>query len=97
MNVYPEEIADPQEPANLSSKGRDQTAGLANSSAYQSPRQTRLGYRFSEHCGAGDGVRDLELIAPVSARADRRVSIAGGRRPRRPPREKYRGSSLGES
>jgi len=32
MNVYPEEIADPQEPANLSSKGRDQTAGLANSS-----------------------------------------------------------------
>jgi len=32
MNVYPEEIADPQEPGNLSSKGRDQTAGLANSS-----------------------------------------------------------------
>jgi TolB-like protein/Tfp pilus assembly protein PilF len=32
MNVYPEEIADPQEPANLSSKGRNQTAGLANSS-----------------------------------------------------------------
>jgi TolB-like protein/Tfp pilus assembly protein PilF len=32
MNVYPEEIADPQEPANLSSKGQDQTAGLANSS-----------------------------------------------------------------
>jgi TolB-like protein/Tfp pilus assembly protein PilF len=32
MNVYPEEIADPEEPANLSSKGRDQTAGLANSS-----------------------------------------------------------------
>src|SRR5437868_8545652 len=32
MNVYPEEIADPQEPANLSSKGRDQTASLANSS-----------------------------------------------------------------
>ncbi|PYI45128.1 MAG: hypothetical protein DMC57_00240 [Verrucomicrobia bacterium] len=31
MNVYPEEIADPQEPANLSSKGQDQTAGLANS------------------------------------------------------------------
>ena len=32
MNVYPEEIADPEEPANLSSKGRRQTAGLANSS-----------------------------------------------------------------
>jgi len=32
MNVYPEEIADPQEPANLNSKGRNQTAGLANSS-----------------------------------------------------------------
>jgi TolB-like protein/Tfp pilus assembly protein PilF len=32
MNVYPEEIADPEEPATLSSKGRDQTAGLAHSS-----------------------------------------------------------------
>ncbi len=32
MNVYPEEIADPEEPANLSSKVRDQTAGAADSS-----------------------------------------------------------------
>src|SRR5947199_8631046 len=31
MNVYPEEMAEPQEPANISSKGQNQTAGLANS------------------------------------------------------------------
>src|SRR5207253_10733860 len=32
MNVYPEEIADQEEPAKLSSKVRQQTAGVANSS-----------------------------------------------------------------
>jgi TolB-like protein/Tfp pilus assembly protein PilF len=32
MNVYPEEIADPEEPAKLSSKVREQTAGPAGSS-----------------------------------------------------------------
>src|SRR5213595_664299 len=32
MNVYPEEIADPEEPSNLSSKVRDQTAGVTDSS-----------------------------------------------------------------
>src|SRR5213083_1042766 len=32
MNVYPEEIVDPKEPAKLSSKGREQTAGAADSS-----------------------------------------------------------------
>jgi TolB-like protein/Tfp pilus assembly protein PilF len=32
MNVYPEEIADPEEPAKLSSKAREQTAGVADSS-----------------------------------------------------------------
>ena len=32
MNVYPEEIADPEEPANLSSKVREQTAGEADPS-----------------------------------------------------------------
>jgi serine/threonine-protein kinase len=32
MNVYPEEIADPEEPANVSSKVRDQTAGVADPS-----------------------------------------------------------------
>jgi TolB-like protein/Tfp pilus assembly protein PilF len=32
MNVYPEEIADPEEPAKLSSKVREQTAGAADSS-----------------------------------------------------------------
>jgi TolB-like protein len=32
MNVYPEEIADPEESANVSAKVRDQTVGLANPS-----------------------------------------------------------------
>ena len=32
MNVYPEEIADPEEPAKLSSKVPEQTAGVADSS-----------------------------------------------------------------
>jgi TolB-like protein/Tfp pilus assembly protein PilF len=32
MNVYPEEIADPEEPAKLSSKVREQPAGVADSS-----------------------------------------------------------------
>ena len=32
MNVYPEEIADPEEPAKLSSKVREQSAGVADSS-----------------------------------------------------------------
>jgi TolB-like protein/Tfp pilus assembly protein PilF len=32
MNAYPEEIADPEEPAKLSSKDREQTAGVAGSS-----------------------------------------------------------------
>ena len=97
MNVYPEEIADPEEPAKLSSKMPGQTARRGGFFRYESPRQTRIDCRSSEHCGAGHGVRDLELIAPVSARANRRFSVAGGRRPRRPPGEKYRGSSLGES
>jgi len=32
MNVYPEEIADPEEPAKVRSKAREQTAGVADSS-----------------------------------------------------------------
>ena len=32
MNVYPEEVADAEEPAKLSSKVREQTAGVADSS-----------------------------------------------------------------
>src|SRR5437764_12303183 len=32
MNVYPEEIVDPKEPAKLSSKALEQTAGVADSS-----------------------------------------------------------------
>ena len=79
MNVYPEEIADPEEPAKLSSKG----AGTKLQAWRILPIRNRRGKpvlaaALLSSCGASDGVRDLELIAPVSARAHRRVSIAGG-------------------
>ena len=68
MNVYPEEIADPEKPAKISSKMPDANCRRGEFFGYESPRQTRIDCRSSEQRSVGHGVGDLELIAPVSAR-----------------------------
>ena len=96
MNVYPEEIADPEKPAKISSKMPEQTAGVADSSDTnrRGKRVLTAALLSSVALAMGLGIWSLsrQLAPELPA-----VSVAGGRRPRRPPGEKYRGSSLGES
>jgi len=51
MNVYPEEIADPEEPANPQLEKAGPDCRPSEFFRYESPRQAPGGNRFSEHCG----------------------------------------------
>ena len=93
MNVYPEEIADPEKPAKISSKMPEQTAGVADSSA-TNPRGKRVltaALLSSVALAMGLGIWSLSRqLAPEPASPEATAL-------RRPSREKHRGSSLGES